>query len=69
LPGASALPIIRLWKPRQAERAGSNPPEALIVESVPDLRIIDDALWEAVKARQAEIDAKPGVQAIKESRF
>jgi site-specific DNA recombinase len=36
---------------------------------VPHLRIIDDALWEAVKARQAEIDAEPGVQAIKASRF
>jgi site-specific DNA recombinase len=46
-----------------------NPPEAWIVEDVPDLRIIDDALWEAVKARQAEIDAEPGVQAIKASRY
>jgi hypothetical protein len=36
---------------------------------VPDLRIIDDALWEAVKARQTEIDAEPGVQAMKASRF
>jgi site-specific DNA recombinase len=46
-----------------------NPPEAWIVEEVPDLRIIDAALWEAVKARQAELDAAPAVQAIKASRF
>jgi site-specific DNA recombinase len=31
--------------------------------------LVDDALWQAVKARQAEIDAEPGVQAIKASRF
>ena len=29
-----------------------NPPEAWIITEVPDLRIIDDALWRAVKARQ-----------------
>jgi site-specific DNA recombinase len=46
-----------------------NPPEAWIVEDVPDLRIIDEALWEAVKARQASIEAEPGVQAMKETRF
>jgi site-specific DNA recombinase len=42
-----------------------NPPEAWVVEAVPHLRIINDALWEAVKARQTEIDAEPGVQAIR----
>jgi site-specific DNA recombinase len=46
-----------------------NPPEAWVVEEVPHLRIVNDALWEAVKARQAVIDAEPGVQAIKASRF
>jgi site-specific DNA recombinase len=46
-----------------------NPPEAWILEAVPALRIIDDALWEAVKVRQAELDAAPAVQAIKASRF
>jgi site-specific DNA recombinase len=46
-----------------------NPPEAWIVEAVPDLRIIDNELWEAVQARQAEIDAEPGVQAMKSRRF
>ena len=29
-----------------------NPPEAWIIEEVPELRIVDDALWERVKARQ-----------------
>jgi site-specific DNA recombinase len=46
-----------------------NPPEAWVVEEVPHLRIVEDALWQAVKGRQAEIDAEPGVQAIKASRF
>jgi site-specific DNA recombinase len=46
-----------------------NPPEDWIIEDVPALRIIDDALWERVKARQAELDADPKVQAIKASRF
>jgi site-specific DNA recombinase len=49
--------------------SGSNPPEAWIIEDVPDLRIIDGDLWARVKARQAEIDADPKVHAIKASRF
>jgi len=32
-----------------------NAPEAWIITEVPDLRIIDDALWRAVKARQGEL--------------
>ena len=32
-----------------------NPPEEWIVTEVPELRIVDDELWQAVKARQAEI--------------
>jgi DNA invertase Pin-like site-specific DNA recombinase len=32
-----------------------NPPEAWIVSDVPGLRIIDDALWRAVKVRQGEL--------------
>ena len=35
-------------------QARPNPPEAWVTEEVPDLRIIDDALWERVKARQRE---------------
>ena len=32
-----------------------NPPEEWIVREVPELRIVDDALWQAVKDRQGEI--------------
>ncbi|MEK1891143.1 MAG: recombinase family protein, partial [Phyllobacterium sp.] len=46
-----------------------NPPESWIMEDVPDLRIVDDALWDKVKARQKEIDASPRVEGIKRSRF
>ncbi|MCR9152334.1 MAG: recombinase family protein [Rhodobacteraceae bacterium] len=46
-----------------------NPPEDWIITEVPDLRIVDDALWERVKTRQGEIDATPRVQAIRETRF
>jgi len=34
-----------------------NPPQAWITIDVPGLRIIDDALWQAVKARQRELGA------------
>ena len=33
-------------------QARPNPPEAWVVEEVPELRIVEDALWDAVKARQ-----------------
>ncbi|MGC9371239.1 MAG: recombinase family protein [Paracoccaceae bacterium] len=46
-----------------------NPEEDWIVTEVPELRIVDDALWARVKARQGEIDASPQVQAIRKSRF
>ena len=56
--------------PRTGRRVSrQNPVEAWVVEDVPELSIIDVALWEAVKSRQAEIDATPGVQAMKASRF
>ncbi len=32
-----------------------NPPEEWIVAEVPELRIVDDELWQAVKHRQGEI--------------
>ena len=35
-----------------------NPPEEWIVAEVPELRIVDDALWQAVKHRQGEITAQ-----------
>ncbi|WP_245838313.1 recombinase family protein [Tropicimonas sediminicola] len=46
-----------------------NPQEERIVEDTPHLRIVDDTLWDRVKARQAEIEATPAVQGIKKSRF
>ena len=56
--------------PRTGRRVSRrNDPETWIIEEVPDLRIIEDELWERVKTRQAEIDAGPRVQAIKASRF
>jgi len=35
-----------------------NPPEAWVVTEVPELRIVDDALWQAVKARQDALAVK-----------
>ena len=35
-----------------------NPPEEWIVTEVPELRIVDDELWQAAKARQGEISEK-----------
>ena len=35
-----------------------NPESAWITTEVPELRIVDDALWEAVRARQGEIAGK-----------
>lgn len=46
-----------------------NPSEEWITKDVPDLRIVDDALWASVKKRQGEIDDTPRVQAIKKTRF
>ncbi|MDZ4085497.1 MAG: recombinase family protein [Tabrizicola sp.] len=36
-------------------QARPNPPDAWITEEVPDLRIIDDALWQRVKERQGAV--------------
>ncbi|WP_285675174.1 recombinase family protein, partial [Paralimibaculum aggregatum] len=46
-----------------------NPPADWVVAEVPELRIVDDALWEAVKRRQDEIMATPAVAGIRASRF
>ena len=46
-----------------------NPPEAWITIDVPEMRIVDDALWDRVKARQDEIASEPRVQAIKATEF
>jgi len=46
-----------------------NPPEAWVITEVPELRIIDDALWKKAKRRQGEIEAEPRIQAIRATRF
>ncbi|UWQ60411.1 recombinase family protein [Leisingera caerulea] len=46
-----------------------NDPSDWITTEVPELRIVDDSLWEAVKARQGQIEAEPRVQAMKATRF
>lgn len=38
-----------------------NDPSDWITTEVPELRIVDDSLWEAVKARQGKIEAEPRV--------
>lgn len=40
-----------------------------IITEVPELRIVDDTLWERVKERQREIEQDPGVKAIRATRF
>jgi hypothetical protein len=46
-----------------------NPPSAWVITEVPELRIIDDELWEAVKARQKEIEEQhaPAIEAVREA--
>ena len=46
-----------------------NDPSEWITTDVPELRIIDHALWAKVKTRQQALDATPAVQGIKASRF
>lgn len=46
-----------------------NPPEARTQTEVPDMRIVDDALWQRVKRRRGEIEADPRVTAIKATKF
>jgi site-specific DNA recombinase len=40
-----------------------------VVNAVPELRIVEDALWRAVKARQKELAASPVTQKIRATRF
>ena len=46
-----------------------NDPSKWIITEVPELRIVGDELWKAVKQRQGEIEADPRVKAIKETKF
>jgi site-specific DNA recombinase len=46
-----------------------NPPEMWIRQPVPELRILDDALWEAVQARLGALRASPAVEKARAHRF
>jgi site-specific DNA recombinase len=50
-------------------RSRRNSPERLVIEEVPDLRIVDDELWDAVKRRQTSIRESEGVSKARTSRF
>ena len=50
-------------------RSRHNPPEKWIVQDVPALRIVDDDLWQAVKARQGSIRASDRVANARATRF
>jgi hypothetical protein len=50
-------------------RSRHNPPEKWIVHDVPALRVVDDELWEAVKARQGSIRASDRVVKARATRF
>jgi site-specific DNA recombinase len=52
-----------------AARVAAQPTTERITKEVPDLRIVDDALWQRVKARQGEIARSARVQGSKASRF
>jgi site-specific DNA recombinase len=50
-------------------RSRLNPPELWIVNEVPELRIVDDELWDAVKRRQSSIRESEGVSKARATRF
>ena len=49
--------------------ARMNPKTEWVIEEVPDLRIIDDALWQAVSGRLNDIAQSPTAVAIRGSQF
>jgi site-specific DNA recombinase len=50
-------------------RSRPNNPAHVIVEDVPELRIVSDELWNAVKARQTSIRDSEGVTKARATRF
>ena len=50
-------------------RSRHNSPEKWIVQEVPALRIVDDELWNAVKARQGSIRASDNIANARATRF
>ncbi|SDI97061.1 zinc ribbon domain-containing protein [Alloyangia pacifica] len=56
--------------PATGKRVSRLDPECdWVIQEVPELRIISDALWTSVKARQSTIDATPAVKGIRKSKF
>jgi site-specific DNA recombinase len=56
--------------PRTGKRLSRlNPPEGWIRQPVPELRIVDDALWNAVLARLGALRASPAVAKARAHRF
>ena len=49
--------------------ARPNPESEWVVHEVPELRIIDDQLWQAAKQRQSDMDEQPALVAAKATRF
>ena len=52
----------------QKRQARMNPPEEWVIEAVPDLQIIDDALWDRVKARQSALRHDMNPAGVKNDR-
>jgi len=50
-------------------RSRRNDPERLVIEEVPELRIVSDEIWNAVKARQTAIRESEGVSKARATRF
>jgi site-specific DNA recombinase len=50
-------------------RSRPNPPSAWVVEEVPELRIIEQALWDAVQQRLRAISDSDGVRKARSTRF
>ena len=50
-------------------RSRMNAEAQVVTREVPDLRIVDDGLWQAAKARQSSIRNSEGVSRARETRF
>ena len=49
--------------------ARPNPESEWVVHEVPELRIVEEELWQAAKERQIEMDGRPALVAAKATRF
>ena len=50
-------------------RSRLNPDAAIVVTHVPELRIVNDALWQSVKSRQLQIRNSEGISRARQTRF